>query len=92
MIRGRKCFEIANEDNNNTNEHRNHRTKTTLQSNKGVLFYILYFYILFFDQLNNRLISAVFPRWNLEFALVLFGFQGLLLVGVLWFIMQQSRR
>ena len=45
-----------------------------------------------FDQLNNRLISAVFPRWNLEFALVLFGFQGLLLVGVLWFIMQQSRR
>lgn len=45
-----------------------------------------------FDQLNNRLISAGFPRWNLEFALVLFGFQGLLLVGVLWFIMQQSRR
>ena len=58
-----------------------------------------------FDQLNNRLISAGFPRWNLGqnvvepivsvaliLAVVLFGFQGLLLVGVLWFIMQQSRR
>ena len=58
-----------------------------------------------FDQLNDRLISAGFPRWNLGqnvvepivsvaliLAVVLFGFQGLLLVGVLWFIMQQSRR
>lgn len=58
-----------------------------------------------FDQLNNRLITAGFPRWNLGqnvvepivsvaliLALVLFGFQGVLLVGVLWFIMQQSRQ
>ena len=58
-----------------------------------------------FDQLNNRLISAGFPRWNLGqnvvepivsvaliLAVVLFGFQGLLLVGVLWLITQQSRR
>lgn len=58
-----------------------------------------------FDQLNNRLISAGFPRWNLGqnvvepivsvaliLALVLFGIQGVLLVGVAWFIMQQSRQ
>ena len=58
-----------------------------------------------FDQLNNRLISAGFPRWNLGqnvvepivsvaliLALVLFGIQGVLLVGVVWFIMQQSRQ
>ena len=58
-----------------------------------------------FDQLNDRLISAGFPRWNLGqnvvepitsvaliLAVVLFGFQGLLLVGVLWLITQQSRR
>lgn len=58
-----------------------------------------------FDQLNNRLISAGFPRWNLGqnivepivsvaliIALVLFGIQGVLLVGVAWFIMQQSRQ
>ena len=58
-----------------------------------------------FDQLNNRLISAGFPRWNLGqnvvepivsvaliLALVLFGFKGVLLVGVAWFIMQQSRQ
>ena len=58
-----------------------------------------------FDQLNNRLLTAGFPRWNLGqnivepivsvaliLALVLFGFQGVLLVGVLWFIMQQSRQ
>lgn len=58
-----------------------------------------------FDQLNNRLISAGFPRWNLGqnvvepiasvaliLALVLFGIQGVLLVGVVWFLMQQSRQ
>ena len=58
-----------------------------------------------FDQLNNRLLAAGVPRWNLGqnivepivsvaliLALVLFGFQGILLVGVLWFIMQQSRQ
>ena len=58
-----------------------------------------------FDQLNNRLVSAGFPRWNLGqnvvepivsvaliLALVLFGLQGVLLVGVAWFIMQQSRQ
>ena len=58
-----------------------------------------------FDQLNNRLLAAGIPRWNLGqnivepivsvaliLALVLFGFQGVLLVGVLWFIMQQSRQ
>lgn len=58
-----------------------------------------------FDQLNNRLISAGFPRWSLGqnvvepivsvaliLALVLFGVQGVLLVGVAWFIMQQSRQ
>lgn len=58
-----------------------------------------------FDQLNNRLLTAGFPRWNLGqnivepivsvaliLALVLFGFHGVLLVGVLWFIMQQSRQ
>lgn len=58
-----------------------------------------------FDQLNNRLVSAGFPRWNLGqyvvepivsvaliLALVLFGIQGVLLVGVVWFIMQQSRQ
>ena len=58
-----------------------------------------------FDQLNNRLLNAGFPRWNLGqnvvepimsvsliLALVLFGFRGVLLVAVLWFIMQQSRQ
>lgn len=58
-----------------------------------------------FDQLNNRLISAGFPRWNLGqnvvepivsvaliLALVLFGIQGVLLVGVVWFIMQSRQR
>lgn len=58
-----------------------------------------------FDQLNNRLISAGFPRWNLGqyvvqpivsvaliLALVLFGFKGILLFGVVWFIMLPSRR
>ena len=57
-----------------------------------------------FTQLNNRLLTAGFPRWNLGqyvvepimsvsliLALVLFGLRGVLLVGVVWFLMQQGR-
>lgn len=58
-----------------------------------------------FDQLNLRLLDAGFPRWNLGqnvvepivsvaliLALLLFGFRGFILVGVVWFFLQQGRQ
>lgn len=55
------------------------------------------------DQFNNRLIAAGFPRWNLGqnvvepivsvmliLALVFFGLKGVLMVGVVWFLLNQA--
>lgn len=55
------------------------------------------------DQVNNKLLEAGFPRWNLGqnvvepivsviliLALLLFGFKGLLIVGFIWFMLRQS--
>jgi hypothetical protein len=55
------------------------------------------------DQLNNKLISAGFPRWNLGqnvvepivsivliLALVMFGLKGILIVGFIWFMLKQT--
>ncbi|XP_031553322.1 protein FAM241B-like [Actinia tenebrosa] len=55
------------------------------------------------DQLNNKLLDAGFPRWNLGqnvvqpivsvillLALLLFGLKGLLIVGFIWFMLRHS--
>ena len=57
-----------------------------------------------FDQLNNKLIAAGFPRWNLGqhvvepihsaaliLALFFFGLRGILFVGLIWFLLKQSQ-
>lgn len=57
-----------------------------------------------FEEINNRLLNAGFPRWNigenvvepfvsvaLILALVFFGFRGVLLVGLVWFLLRQSQ-
>lgn len=57
-----------------------------------------------FDQLNNKLLSAGFPRWSmgqhviepihsvaLILALVFFGLRGILFVGLIWFLLKQSQ-
>jgi len=57
------------------------------------------------DQVNNKLLSAGFPRWNLGqnviepivsvallLALIFFGVKGLLMVGVVWFLLNQANQ
>ncbi|KXJ09579.1 uncharacterized protein FAM241B [Exaiptasia diaphana] len=55
------------------------------------------------DQFNNKLLAAGFPRWNLGqnvvepivsvmliLALVFFGLKGVLMVGLVWFFLNQA--
>ena len=57
-----------------------------------------------FSELNTRLLNAGFPRWNvgqnvvepvasvaLILALIFFGLRGVLLVGLVWFLIRQSQ-
>ena len=57
-----------------------------------------------FDQLNNKLLTAGFPRWSigqnviepihsvaLILALLFFGLRGILFIGLIWFLLKQSQ-